>query len=231
MKFSHSQLLSVAAAISISAGALLYPMLGQFESDPVDQSIDLALVQEMLRSRQQTSVYRLIPESVMTGLCWRTDSNGREGVFRDVNAGIAHWRDHAPLDAARGMPQPGPGPASPAEDLHRLLSRQLERLSFEATDYRFDAGSAEITGELAVGDHRRELVLNISMPAEQTGKHAPDIIELNATTGLAAGDLGDGLQDAIRQPLNLCITMQAVKESVLPDSPAGSALMLSHYYP
>lgn len=230
MSFSHRQLLSVAAVISISAGALLYSMPEDFESDPVDRAIDLALVQEMLRSRQQTSVYRLIPESVMTGLCWRTDGNSREGVFKDVNAGIAHWRDQAPMAASRATQYSSTGPSSLADDVHRLLSRQLERLSFEATDYRFNAGSAEITGELAVGDYRRELVLNITVPAKQNGKPAPDIIELNATTELAASDLGNGLKDVIDQPLNLCITMQAVKESVLPDSPADKPLMLSHYY-
>lgn len=223
----------LAAAICVSAAVVLSLRFASFESEVQQQSIDLALVQEMLSSGKPTSRYRLITDSIMTGFCWRTGDGGREGVFRDVNAGMAHWRDHAPdtLESRRpsGNRPPLSGNAK-AEDLE-MLSRQLDRLSFEAVAYTPSESSVQVTGELVIGDRSREVTLRMRTPKEQAGDSGnKDMIVLNASAELPADGL-DAVPVAFNgKPLKLCMTMQAVKESVLPDSPADRQLMLSHYY-
>jgi hypothetical protein len=110
------------------------------------------------------------------------------------------------------------------------MSRQLEQLSFEATDYRFTGESGEITGDIVTGGHRREVVMRVSIPANRKNRYAHNMIELNASTELDAADLDYAVPAVGTRPVKLCITMQAVKESVLPDPATGKLLMLSHYY-
>jgi hypothetical protein len=222
----RKQLLPLAAIGCITAAALLYIASGHISSGQDGPSIDLALVQDLLQSSQQTSEYRLIPESVMTGLCWRTRDGIREGVFKDVNSGMAQWRDHAPETLAD---RPTASATSHGA-VYAQLSRQLDQLSFHATGYSLTDRSAEVTGELVVGGHRREVIMKVKMPVQPISKFAQNIIELSASTELAADDLGGVLQTADSRALNLCITVQAVKGSVLPDSAGGKPLVLSHYY-
>ena len=223
----------LAAAICVSAAVVLSLRFASFEPEGRQQSIDLVVVQEMLSSVEPTSRYRLITDSIMTGFCWRTEDGRREGVFRDVNAGMAHWRDHAPDTAARHRPS-GKRPAlsgkARAEDLE-MLSRQLDRLSFEAVDYTPSERSVQVVGELVIGDHSREVTLRMRTPKEQAGDTGNrDMIVLNATAELPADGL-DAVPAAFNgKPLKLCMTMQAVRESVLPDSIADRPLVLSHYY-
>ena len=232
MRFDHRQLFALAAFICVTATVLLY--LASGDSDPEDrqESIDLALVQEMLSSARQTHMYRMIPDSVMTGLCWRTADGVREGVFRDVNAGMAHWRDQAPSNTGRPASEhsrPAPAHTNKAAN-YASLFRQLERMTFEATSYDLSDLSARVTGELVIGAHRREVVLRMKMPASQVAGHEQNVIALKASTELTPEDLGNISLAAGEEPLNLCITMQAVKESILPDPYADKPLRLSHYY-
>jgi hypothetical protein len=166
----------------------------------------------------------------MTGLCWRTPDGTREGIFRDVNAGIAHWRDHAPRAAGQALPLKDSTAVPAADGTYALLSRHLEGLSFEATDYSFTGESGEIKGDVALGGHRREVVMSVTIPTNRNNQYAHNMIELNASTELDAGDLDYALPAVGTRPIKLCITMQAVKESVLPDPATGKPLMLSHYY-
>ena len=233
MRYDYRQLFSLAAVIGVTAAAFLYLPFDDSYSGTADrQSIDLALVQEMLSSGERTHSYRLIPDSVMTGLCWRTGDGDREGVFRDVNAGMALWRDHAPAEAGRQAPDQGrPAPADTGTAAnYAALSHQLERMSFEATSYDLTDLSARVTGLLLIGEHSREVVLEMRMPAARFATPEQNLIELNAATELAADDLGNVALATGRERLNLCIRMQAVRESVLPDSNADEPLMLSHYY-
>ena len=57
-----------------------------------------------------------------------------------------------------------------------------------------------------------------------------NIIELNASSDLDAEDLEFAVPAIGTRPFRLCITMQAVKETVLPDPTADRPLMLSHVY-
>ena len=232
MRINNSGLLSLAAVISLTAAALLYLASGDPRSGAEDrQSINLALVQEMLNSGGQAHMYRLIPDSVMTGLCWRNSDGDREGVFRDVNAGVALWRDHAPAKARQALDQgrPAPADADPAAN-YAALFRQLERMSFEATSFDLTDLSARLTGELQIGQQRREVVLEMQMPAAQFASPGQHLVELKASTELRANDLGAVALDTGRERVKLCMRMQAVRESVLPDSHTDKPLMLSHYY-
>ena len=220
----------IAAAICVAAGGALYLGSGRLDSGSGEHALDIALLQQMLLSSQQTSIYRLIPDSVLTGFCWRTPDNTREGVFKDVNAGVAHWRDHAPRAAGQAQPMSDSTAVPAADDAYVQLSRHLERLSFEAKDYSFSGESGEIRGDIVVGGQRREVVMNITIPAKQENRYAHNMIELNASTELDAADLDIAVPANGARPFRLCITMQAVKESVLPDSTADRPLMLSHYY-
>lgn len=232
MQINHRQRLSIAAVLLLTAGSVLYLTSGMTGAGSDGQSIDLALVDEMLSSREQTSAYRLIPGSVMTGLCWHSGNGYREGIFKDVNAGLAHWRDHAPGAVNPAIQDAADSDVSVTEQYtgSALLSRQLDQLSFEATAYSFTDKSAELTGELTIGDHRRKLVLTMKMPATQDSSPGRNLLELTAFTVLPPEDLQYALSDTIDRPLNLCITMQAAKETVLPDSNSGKPLLLSHYY-
>lgn len=228
MRIKYRQMLLIAAGFLVSAGSVLYLTLGNVGAGSEGQAVDLALVDEMLRSSDQASTYRLIPESVMTGLCWQTGNGNKEGIFKDVNAGLAHWRDHAPAAVDEAVKDSGNSVVSVDEEYtaSSLLSRQLDHLSFEATAYRFTDKSAELTGELQIGGHRRKIALMMNMP----DRPAQHLIELTAIAVLSADDRQKRLSETIDEALNLCITMQAVKDTVLSDSSTDKPLMLSHYY-
>ena len=227
MRINHRQRLSIAAVLLLTAASVFYLTFAMTTAGPDGQTIDLAVVDD-----EQTIAYRLIPDSVMTGLCWHSGNGYREGIFKDVNAGLAHWRDHAPEAVNPVIQDSGDSDVSVTEQYtgSALLSRQLDQLSFEATAYSFTNKSAELTGELTIGDHRRKLVLTMNMSATQDSSPGRNLLELTAFTLLPLEDLQNAQSDTVDRPLNLCITMQAAKDTVLPDSNSGKPMLLSHYY-
>jgi hypothetical protein len=195
------------------------------------QDIDLTQVQALLDSSTRMAEYRLIPESVMTGLCWVNADGAREGLFKDVNAGIAHWREQEPSIPADAGPVVN-GMSISAEDGidYALLSNELDQLSFVATEYRYNMQTAEITGILTIDDNSRRVALTVVLPENALEHRQKDRIELTASSVTRPTDFGDALSAVTDQPLDLCIAMQAAKKQILPDLSSDQPLMLSHYY-
>jgi hypothetical protein len=195
------------------------------------QDIDLTQVQALLDSSTRMAEYRLIPESVMTGLCWINADGAREGLFKDVNAGMAHWREREPLipDDA-GPVVDGTSIAAEKGIDYAQLSNELEQLSFIATGYRYCINAVEIIGILTIADNSHKVVLMVDLPETASQHGQKDRIELTASTKIKPADFGDALSAVTDEQPGLCIAMQAAKQRVLSELSPDQPLMLSHYY-
>lgn len=218
MRMIYRQWPVIAVLLAI-IGAAVSMSLSDSGAENGRQRIDLAQVQALLSSSNRTADYRFLPESVMTGLCWRSVGGSREGLFKDVNAGIAHWREQAPSMSAAVGPD-GKSAAAIAADRsidYERLSKRLDRLFFVATGYRYHPPVAEITGVLTIADTSRQVALRVDMSEAKSQYSQEDLIALTASTVINPADFGDALTTVIDQPLRLCIAMQAAKEQVLAD--------------
>lgn len=230
MGITYRQWPMIAVLLVITGTAvLLSAVYSDAENDR--QRTDLTRVQALLNSSARMAEYRLIPDSVMTGLCWINADGAREGLFKDVNAGMAHWREREPLIPDDTGPVVD-GTAIAAEDGidYALLSNELDQLSFVATGYRYNMKAAEITGILTIEEHSHDVSLMVVLPETASQHGQKDRIELIASTAIKPDDFGDALSAVADEQPGLCIAMQAAKEQVLPDLSSDQPLMLSHYY-
>lgn len=215
----------------IFIGSAVLLSFGFAGTDKDRQGIDLTQVQALLSSTERMADYRLIPESVMTGLCWVNTDGAKEGLFKDVNSGMAHWRERESLKLAGTLHVvDGDSIAVNNSIDYALLSKELDQLSFVATEYRYSLQSAEITGMLTIADNSRRVALLVALPEQATKHKQNNRIELTASTLINLSDFDDTLTTATDQPLGLCIAMQAAKEQVLPELSPDQPLILSHYY-
>ena len=219
------------AVLLVIIGIAVLMSFGYSGAEKDRQNIDLTRVQELLSNSDRMAEYRLIPESVMTGLCWINADGVKEGLFKDVNAGMAQWREQAPLiPADTGAVVNGMSIAAEDGIDYALLSNELDQLSFVATGYRYSMQTAEITGILTIADNSHRVALMVDLPETASQHRQKDRIELTASTVIKPADFGDALTVTTDQPLGLCIAMQAAKEQILPDLSSDQPLMLSHYY-
>lgn len=218
----------IAILLVITAVAVYLLAAGRFSQQGPD-NIDIAIVEDLLRRSEATSSYRLIPDSVMTGLCWHADDGSREGVFKDVNAGMAHWRDHAPVKSSSAA-FAGADSSTKPETYSDHLRQQLDSLSFTATDFSYSEQLAEITGILTIAGRDRQVVLAVNMPAASPLSGQRDLIELHASTVISLQGINNSSAAPAPSPVKLCLTMQAARESMLPAPYSAQPLMLSHYY-
>ncbi len=216
-------LVIIGTAVLMSSG---YPV-----AEEGRQRTDLAQVQEMLSSSDRTAEYRLIPESVMTGLCWINAEGVKEGLFKDVNAGMSHWRERQPLMSA-GTGHVDNGVSIDTENSidYAQLSNELDRLSFVATGYHYYRHSAEITGILTIADNSHQVTLMVDLPKTASQHIQKDRIELTASTLIDTSDYDDAFTTVTDQSPGLCIAMQAAKKQMLPNLSSGQPLTLSQYY-
>ncbi len=214
-----SQLL-IAAAIAV-AFMLAAVTSGLITPAGAGQVMNLAAIDQLQQSSEKSKTYQLIPESIMTGLCWRTDDGSRAGIFKDINAGIAQWTEKAPDTelSASGRPVD-----------YVDLSNQLSRVSFEATDYIITQEKAEISGVLTVADRQRRIALEIDNTGAASDFARQDLIELNASAELEVSDFGTTLLAVNDGSMELCLTIQASRNVNIPDPSSGKPMMLSHYY-
>lgn len=213
-------------------GIALFLSFSPDDAEKDRQGIALAQVQELLSSHSRTAGYRLIPESVMTGLCWPGPGGAKEGLFKDIHSGTAHWRERAPLApdyTGKSIGSPAVFAAN-ASARYVQLSSGLDRLSFEPTGFSYSRQAAEITGVLSIGDHSRRVALKVDLSDTTSAKTPKDLIELTASAAINPADFGDTFVDAVHQPIGLCIAMQAARREVLMSLPPDQPLMLSHYY-
>ncbi len=221
----------IAFLLAIISAALLLS-IDRTDAKRDRPQMNLAQVQELLGSNDRTAKYWLLPESIMTGFCWRAVDGAKEGLFKDVNSGMAHWREQVPLTSAqtgRAADDPAVLTVDNPVDYARL-SAGLERLSFETTGFSYSAQAAEITGILTIGSYSRRVALQVDLRTTTPPDSGKDLIELTASTVINPADFGDTLEAAVRPPVGLCFAMQAVRRSVIPDPSAEGPLLLSHYY-
>jgi hypothetical protein len=196
------------------------------ESDKSSQKIDLAIVDNLLHSMEQSTSYQLIPESIMTGFCWRADDGSREGVFKDVNAGLAQWRDRQPEISGNNASAIAVNAANNYAD----LSNELQALSFEATEYSFQEEKAEVTGILTIANRKREVVLDMDLPDPGKEQNKQSLVAIKAVAEVNLDDFNDSLPDSSAAPVNLCIMMQLARNFDNRTPSSGKHLQLSHFY-
>jgi hypothetical protein len=214
--------------ILVITGVFVYISYDRTEpADNNEQAVDLAIVDELLRSMEQASPYRLIPESIMTGLCWTTGNGSREGIFKDVNAGVAQWRERQP-DAENQQSSGLSAPAS--EHAYSSLSSELADLSFEATDYTVKESKAEIKGILKVADREQEIVLDIDLPVASMDSQQQAPVAIKAVTEVDLADLQDKQPGSKTGPVNLCLMMQVARYADLQPSSSERPMQLSQFY-
>ena len=209
IRLKSQLLIAVAIVVAAMFTAVTTGQIKSAQAGQVQQSIE------------RSKTYQLIPESMMTGLCWRTDDGYKAGIFKDINAGIAQWSEKAPATELSA-----PGRVVDYVD----LSNQLSRVSFEATDYIITQEKAEISGLLTVADRQRRIVLDIDNSATAADFARQDLIELNASAELEVSDYGTALSAVNDGSMELCLTIQASRNANIPDPSSGKPMMLSHYY-
>ena len=167
----------------------------------------------------------------MTGLCWVNADGAKEGLFKDVNSGMAHWRERESLKSA-GTDDVVDSDSIDAENSidYALLSNELDQLSFVATESHHSKQSAEVSGILTIADNSRRVVLMVDLPENVSQYKRKDRIELTASTLINPTDFDDALTTVTDQQPGLCIVMQAAKQQVLPELSPDQPLTLSHYY-
>jgi hypothetical protein len=211
--------------ISMIIGLSTYISYDRISSASNQQAVDLAIVDDLLRSMKQASAYRLMPDSIMTGLCWYGDDGSREGIFKDVNAGVAQWRERQP----EAVKQDAQGAAA-ADDRYHSLSNALTDLSFEATDYTVKEGKAEITGIIQVANHKQKIVLDVDLPVETMPGMQHEPVALKAVTEINSEKLLLKYADSDSGPVNLCLMMQVARGIDTWPSSSEKPMQLSQFY-
>lgn len=213
--------------ISAIMGLSIYISYDRISSVNNQQRVDLEIVDDLLRSMKQASTYRLMPDSIMTGFCWYSDDGTREGIFKDVNAGVAQWRERQP----ESVKQNSQGVAAAASDNRYLsLSNELTDLSFVATDYTVMEGKAEITGIIKVASHKQKIVLDVDLPVETMLGMQHEPVAIKAVTQINPESLWLKDADSESGPVNLCLMMQVARGVDTWPSSSERPMQLSQFY-
>ena len=222
----------VAAVMLILSSITVYLSFGGLDFELREYATETSAADILYASVVQTSTFRVIPESIMIGLCWRSADGAEEGLFKDINQGISHWRDQAPDasdgDAAAVESTRTATPATSAD--YAMLSQLLEQLSFQAADYVFTEQSAGIEGFVQFVHRRRPVILNFNNTVTSLHADRQDVIELHASAAITDDVSHEFRRSAQHSQAKLCISMQAAASSVFPDPFSGKPLMLSRYY-
>ena len=232
MEITNRQWPLITVLLVLIGSAILLSFV-HYGADKERQGTDLMQVQALLNRSDWMAEYRLIPESIMTGLCWVNADGVKEGLFKDVNSGMAHWRERESLKSEgtdTGPVVDGDSIAAENSIDYALLSNELDQLSFVATEYHYSMHSADVTGILTIADNSRRVALAVNLPDTASQHRHKDRIELTASTVINPADFGDALTAVTDQPLGLCIAMQFAKEQMLPDLLSDQPLILGHYY-
>lgn len=226
MQVQYKPRVLIMVLISVIIGLLAYITYDRTSSVNNQQAVDLAIVDDLLRSIKQASAYRLIPESIMTGLCWYNDDGTREGIFKDVNAGVAQWREQQP----EAVKQDSQAETAAADNRYLSLSKELTELSFEATDYTVKEGKAEITGIINVANHKQRIVLDVDLPVETMLGMQHEPVAIRAVTEINPESLW--LKNAVAESasVNLCVMMQVARGIDTWPSSSERPMQLSQFY-
>jgi hypothetical protein len=175
-----------------------------------EQDRPLKVSQQALAMTENPVNYRLLPESMMTGICWRSADGSRQGVFKDITDGIMQWRETAPSLHGHKSAATKPNQVEHLPDKQQLL-RQLKHISFQPADFVLTDQTAKVSGVLTVAKASRHIILDLDRPSHR--KLAPrDKIEVTASTAI---NRYLPVQDLYTQQyhIDLCLHMQAVSNS------------------
>jgi hypothetical protein len=223
--YLKSSSLIIALAIIIGLLGFVY----YERNDPVKngQRTDLAMIENLLQSTEETASYQLMPDSIMTGLCWQTDAGTKAGIFKDVNAGLAHWRDKKP-EVTEHSPSMKSTPV--VDEGYTNLSRILQELSFEATDYSLTGSNAQLTGRLTIANRSREVMLDIDLSDTDSQTSQYRLATLNAYSEIDLEGLSGRQSDSFGKTVNLCLMMQIARNADDLIRTAEKPLQLSQFY-
>jgi hypothetical protein len=227
MQLLYKSRLVIVVLIFVIIGLFAYIQFDRIESAEIQQTIDLAIVDDLLREMKQAPAYRLLPESIMTGLCWYSDNGSREGIFKDINAGMSQWRERQP-DAV--IPESSMQSKSASEGSYLNLASALSELSFEATDYSVRDSTAEISGILKVAGHKQEIVLDFDLPVASLHTRQQEPVAVKAVTEIDLADLQIKQTGSKTGPVNLCLMMQVVRYFDSQPSSSERPMQLSQFY-
>jgi hypothetical protein len=224
MMLIRNKLQVMIAAVSLFAVSL-YAAADWLQSRQNGQRLDLSMDVEAGEARANFTAFRLLPESVMTGLCWRSGDGSRQGIFKDVNDGITQWREEAPnihmiqTTAARHSVE------NKMPDQQRLLN-QLKELSFEPYDFSMTEQTARISGILTIASHSHQIILDLVKPNNPLNMEQ-DLIEINTSTAISRYQPVHDVY-ATKQDIDLCLSMQAARNTVTPALSFETPLMVSN---
>jgi hypothetical protein len=227
MKIQHKSRLFIVVMMFVITGLSAYISFDRSESAGNQQTVDLAIVDDLLRDMKQAPAYRLIPESIMTGLCWYTEDGSREGIFKDTYAGMAQWRERQP-DAA--IPEASTQSESASENSYLNLANELSDLSFEATDYTVGDSTAEIKGILKIANHQQEIVLDFDLPVANMHIKQQEPVTLKAVTEVNLERIQKKQPGSTTGPVNLCLMMQVAREQDISPASSERPMQLSQFY-
>ncbi len=227
MQIQYKLRVFIAVLMFVIIGLPAYIVFDRTGSAENQQTVDLAIVDDLLRNMKQAPAYRLMPESIMTGLCWYTDDGSREGIFKDVNAGMAQWRERQPDTA---LPESSSQSKSAAASSYLIMADELTDLSFEATDYTVRDSKAEITGILKVDSHQQKVVLDFDLPVASMNTEQQEPVALKAVTEINLEQLRNKQPGAETGRVNLCLMMQVAREQNIHPAPSERPMQLSQFY-
>lgn len=212
--FFRYRLPVIIAVLSVLA-ASVYASVDWLQSRNNEENVAHSMVGPALAMRENSVSYRLLPESIMTGLCWQSTDGSRQGIFKDINNGIVQWRETATGLHGHESSATSPYLAGILPDEQQLL-RQLKELSFHPNGFILTEQTAKISGVLTVANRSRQIILDLVRlrPADRDNAHQ-DLIEVTTSTAISRYQPVNELYTK-QSNIDLCLNMQAASNSMTP---------------
>lgn len=209
--FFRYRLPVIIAVLSVLA-ASVYASVGWLQSRNNAENVAHSMVRPALAMRENSVSYRLLPESIMTGLCWQSADGSRQGIFKDINNGIVQWRETAPEHHGHESSATSSYLAGILPDEQQLL-RQLKELSFHPNGFILTEQTAKISGVLTVANRSRQIILDLVRlrPADRENAHQ----DLITSTAISRYQPVNELYTK-QSNIDLCLNMQAASNSMTP---------------
>ena len=197
----------IVTVLSVLA-ASVYASVDWLQSRNNEDMLTHSTLHQALAMREISESYRLLPETIMTGLCWRSADGSRQGIFKDINNGIMQWREAAPETHGQINTATSPYLAGDIPDKQELL-RQLTELSFQPNGFILTEQTAKISGVLTVANLSRQIILDIVRPSPAERDLADqDLIDVTSSTAISRYLPVYGVNTR-QYDIDLCLTMQA----------------------
>ena len=207
--------LPVIITVLSALAASVYASVGWLQSRQSEETLTHSTLHQALAMREISESYRLLPDSIMTGLCWRSADGSRQGIFKDINNGIMQWREAAPGTHGEVDTATSPYLAGDIPDEQELL-RQLKELSFQPNGFILTEQTAKISGVLTVANRSRQIILDMVRPRPAERELADqDLIDVTSSTAISRYLPVNGVNTR-QYDIDLCLNMQAAANTHTP---------------